>query len=96
MTETGAADLAVLRAFEPVIRFSAGELILPTAVEPYVVQLRSGSWNTMARRRCLVSAGGLTLERPSPTDPPVVRPSTRDFRGMELERNPVYPLEKGG
>ena len=31
-----AADLALLRAHEPVIRYTHGELFLPTAVGPYV------------------------------------------------------------
>jgi hypothetical protein len=31
---TPAADLALLRAYEPVVRFTEGELFLPTAVGP--------------------------------------------------------------
>ena len=33
-----AADLALLRAHEPVVCYTRGELFLPTAVGPYVAQ----------------------------------------------------------
>jgi hypothetical protein len=36
---TTAADLALLRAHEPVVRFTEGELFLPTAAAPYVERL---------------------------------------------------------
>jgi hypothetical protein len=32
------SDLALLRAYEPVVRYTKGELFLPTAVGPYVAQ----------------------------------------------------------
>ena len=31
-------DLTLLRAYEPVVRYTKGELFLPTAVGPYVAQ----------------------------------------------------------
>ena len=57
------SDLALLRAHEPVVRYTRGELFLPTAVDPYVAQ--SSLW---ARARAgdqtkLVQRGELTLER---------------------------------
>ena len=44
-----AADLALLRAYEPVVRFTEGELFLPTAVGPYVE--RCGLWVAPAQSR---------------------------------------------
>jgi hypothetical protein len=69
-----AADLALLRAYEPVVRFTEGELFLPTAAGPYVA--RCGLWAAPERRgaegrgaggrraaELLVPPGELTLER---------------------------------
>jgi hypothetical protein len=56
-------DLALLRAYEPVVRYTKGELFLPTAVGPYVAHCslwmgtRGGGQTELARR------GELTLER---------------------------------
>ena len=56
-------DLALLRAHEPVVRYTSGELFLPTAVDPYVAQCslwaggRGGDATERAQR------GELTLER---------------------------------
>ena len=61
---TPTADLALLRAYEPVVRFTEGELFLPTAAGPYVQ--RCALWAAPARARgsaeLLVAAGDLTLE----------------------------------
>jgi hypothetical protein len=60
-----AADLALLRAYEPVVRFTEGELFLPTAAGPYVE--RCGLWAAPAEGRAaaepLCAPGELTLER---------------------------------
>lgn len=60
-----AADLDLLRAYEPVVRFTEGELFLPTAVGPYVE--RCGLWVAPPERsgapELLVAPGELTLER---------------------------------
>lgn len=60
-----AADLALLRAYEPVVRFTEGELFLPTAAGPYVE--RCGLWATSpdgpGTAEPLVAPGGLTLAR---------------------------------
>jgi hypothetical protein len=57
------SDLALLRAYEPVIRFTKGELFFPTAVGPYVSQC--SLWQGVADREATgaVPAGELTLER---------------------------------
>jgi hypothetical protein len=56
-------DRALLRTYEPVVRFTRGELFLPTAVGPYVEQcgLWSGVHGESLTR--LVEPGALTLER---------------------------------
>lgn len=60
---TGAGDLELLRQYEPIARFTRGELFFPTPVEPYVAQC--SLWSTAAggTSACLVSTGELTLER---------------------------------
>ncbi|MGI8505888.1 MAG: hypothetical protein ACR2MK_03625 [Solirubrobacteraceae bacterium] len=58
------ADLGLLRAYEPVVRYTKGELFLPTAVGPYVAHC--SLWAGEADGgdpACLVSAGTLSLER---------------------------------
>jgi hypothetical protein len=56
-------DRALLRAHEPVLRFAAGELFLPTSVGRYVAQC--SLWTGGPRRSAapLVAAGLLTLDR---------------------------------
>jgi hypothetical protein len=62
-TASADSDLALLRAHEPVVRYTRGELFLPTAVDPYVAQcslwarVRAGDQTELVRR------GELTLER---------------------------------
>lgn len=65
-----AAELALLRTYEPVVRFTEGELFLPTAAGPYVE--RCGLWVAPAQVRgaegrstaeLLVPPGELTLGR---------------------------------
>ncbi|WP_344619455.1 hypothetical protein [Dactylosporangium salmoneum] len=61
---TREGDLALLRAYEPVIRYTAGELFLPTAVDAYVGQ--AGLWRRRPGERrdeCLARPGEVTLER---------------------------------
>jgi hypothetical protein len=56
-------DRALLRAYEPVLRFTEGELFRPIPVGPYVAQCSlwsDGSENSAAP---LVLSGRLTLER---------------------------------
>jgi hypothetical protein len=57
------ADWTLLRTYEPVVRFTRGELFLPTAVGPYVAQC--GLWSGVhgGRLTRLVEPGALTLDR---------------------------------
>ncbi len=61
---TGTDDLALLRAYEPVVRFTRGEHFRPMAVGPYVA--RCSLWlddEETGRARLLVAAGELDLQR---------------------------------
>ncbi len=57
------ACLDLLRAYEPVVRFTRGELFFPTAVGPYVAQCSLWAEDVAGEARRIVPAGGLTLER---------------------------------
>jgi hypothetical protein len=56
------SDLALLRSYEPVVRYTKGELFLPTAVGPYVAQC--GLWSGVRGGKLtpLVEPGALTLD----------------------------------
>lgn len=59
----GVDPVALVRRYEPVIRFTAGELFFPMAVDAYVEQ--SALWGRSAgqgERRCLVDHGDLDLD----------------------------------
>lgn len=57
------ACLELLRAYEPIFRFTRGELFLPTAVGPYVAQCSLWAEDRAGETRSIVPAGRLTLER---------------------------------
>jgi hypothetical protein len=57
------AELALLRAYEPVVRYTKGELFLPTAVGPYVEQCSLWSGLRGNDATMLVPARELTIER---------------------------------
>ncbi len=76
-----AVDLALLRAYEPVIRYTHGELFLPTAAGPYVE--RCSLWihepgTPPETAELLVEPGGLTLDRLAATG------RQRSDRSLEL------------
>ncbi len=58
-----ADDLAVLRAYEPVVRFTKGELFLPTAVGAYVEQCSLSAGVPSGEETTIVPRGDLTLKR---------------------------------
>ena len=61
---SSADDLALLREYEPVVRFTRGEHFLPMAVEPYIA--RCSLWlddEESDRARLLVPAGQLDRDR---------------------------------
>lgn len=57
-----AADLTLLRRFEPIVRLTDGERFVPSAVDAYVAAC-SLRWRTEYGVRTLESPGQLTLER---------------------------------
>lgn len=57
------SDLALLRAYEPIVCFTRGELFLPTAVGPYVSQCSLWTGVEGAEQTPIVDHGDLTLER---------------------------------
>ncbi|MFZ0090014.1 MAG: hypothetical protein WAL63_10930 [Solirubrobacteraceae bacterium] len=56
------ADLELLRRFEPVARFTRGELFFPADVGPYVARCSLWAGDPDAGARCIVPAGRLTLD----------------------------------
>ncbi len=52
-------DLELLRAYEPVIRYTNGELFFPTAVEPYLAECDLLVGTSEGHTRLLVERGGL-------------------------------------
>jgi hypothetical protein len=99
------SDLALLRAYEPVVRYTRGELFLPTAVGPYVAQC--GLWSGVhgGKQTALVEPGELTLERLSAegvrhrdrplflrfVDRPFGRAAYRSWRRLRSERLSAAP-----
>ncbi len=59
----GSTDLALLRAYEPLVRHTKGELFLPTAVGPYVADCSLWAGEAEGEATCVVPAGALSLER---------------------------------
>lgn len=55
--------LDLLRAYEPILRFTKGELFLPTAVGPYVAQSSLWGVGNQGDPRCIAAAGELSLQR---------------------------------
>lgn len=53
----------LLRAHEPVVRFTKGELFFPTAVAPYVAHCSLWRGDSGSAPVCVVPAGELSLER---------------------------------
>jgi hypothetical protein len=72
------SDLDLLRAYEPVLRYTAGELFLPTSVEAYLARCSLWADGGGRRRRPaqLVRAGDLTPEQ--------LAVAGRRFRGRAL------------
>lgn len=65
-TSSKTRDLALLRAYEPIVRFDDGEPFLPIEVDSYVRCCALWSVSRETKPRCLVPSGGLTIERLAP------------------------------
>lgn len=63
MPESSAADRALLRRFEPIVRYTHGENFFPMAIEPYVRECSLWVLRPGEDPECLVPEGELTLEK---------------------------------
>ncbi len=61
LDDNSAADVALLRTYEPVVRYTKGELFFPTAVGPYVAQCSLWAGVGGGRAMLVVPAGELSL-----------------------------------
>lgn len=62
-TGSPTADLDLLVAYEPIVRFTAGELFLPASVEDYVAQCQLLEHVPSRRSKVLLDRGEVTLEK---------------------------------
>ena len=86
-----AADLALLKAFEPTIRFTQGEMFFPAAVEPYLATSDLLVGSPQRHQREILHVGEVTPERlAAETAPPgaqlFLRLVQRPLDGLELVR----------
>jgi hypothetical protein len=85
------ADLELLRAYEPVVRYTNGELFFPTAVEQYLADCDLLVGTSEDDARVLVPQGQLTTEMLAAFDAPAgeslyLRLVQRPLDGVELRR----------
>lgn len=92
MTTTGPApaDEALLRRFEPILRFTDGELFFPSPVAGYVERCDLLSGSSVRDRRVLVPEGELTLDRLAASGDDAT-PGETQF--MRFVQEPFNPLE---
>jgi len=81
-------DLALLRAFEPVVRFTHGELFFPAAVEPYLAATALLVGSSQRHRREILPVGEVTPERLAAETAP---PGEQLF--LQLVQKPLDGLE---
>ena len=84
-------DMELLRSFEPVIRFTQGEMFFPSAVEPYLAASDLLVGSSQRARREILTVGQVTPERlSSQTAPPgeqlFLQLVQRPLDGLELVR----------
>ncbi len=56
-------DLSLLRAYEPIMRFTRGELFFPTGVGPFVARCSLWAGDDEGKPVCVIPAGELTIDR---------------------------------
>src|SRR6187399_1478912 len=64
------ADLALLRRFEPILRFTNGELFFPMATGPFVEACDLLEGPTLREAKIVVPSGALDLDRLGAVDDP--------------------------
>jgi hypothetical protein len=87
----GSADLELLRAYEPIVRYTGGELFYPTGVEGYLAECDLLVGTSEDDARILVPRGELTIAALTAMEPPVgeslyLRLVQRPLNGLELRR----------
>ena len=85
------ADLALLRAFEPIIRYTQGELFFPSAIEPYLAGCDLWVGSTQRDRRLLLAVGEVTTDTLAaavapPGESLFLRLAQHPLNGVELAR----------
>ena len=85
------ADLALLQAYEPIVRYTKGELFFPTAVEGYVAECDLLVGTSEEDARILVPYGELTTTALADLEAPVgeslyLRLVQQPLNGLELRR----------
>lgn len=91
-----AADLALLRAYEPIVRYNRGELFFPTAVEGYLAECDLLVGTTEDDARVLLPQGTVTAEAlarytPPPGESLYLRLVQKPLGGVELARWRLRP-----
>ena len=61
-TAATSTDVELLRAYEPAIRYTDGELFFPAAVDPYIAECDLFVGRSGRERRIIVPAGELTID----------------------------------
>jgi hypothetical protein len=87
----GIADMQLLRMYEPVVKYSEGELFFPMAVDPYVAACSLWQMDANRRRQEIVPAGALTVDRlfAQPEPPP------GHTQYLRFQKEPLTPFEYG-
>jgi hypothetical protein len=86
---TEAGDLQLLRAYEPVVKYTEGELFFPMAVEPYIAACSLWRMDANQQRQEVVPMGELTAARlAAEAQPPAGQTLYLRFR-----KEPLTPLE---
>ena len=90
-TAATSTDLELLRAYEPVVRYTQGELFFPAAVTSYIPECDLFVGRSERERRLLIPYGELTEERlVSFTAPPgetlSMRLAQKQLTGLDLAR----------
>jgi hypothetical protein len=95
-SERGADDVALLRAYEPIVRYNRGELFYPAAVEGYLAECDLLVGTTEDDTRVLVPHGSVTAASlatftPPPGESLYLRFVQRPLGGVELARWRLRP-----
>ena len=93
-------DLELLRAYEPIIRYTDGELFFPSAVEPYLAECDLLVGSKEGQARLLVSSGGvdaamLATQTAPPGETLYLRLVQHPLGGLALsqwQRRPGHPV----